>query len=732
MPGIPRKAVLSNRASYGTGDVLDGAFPLGPLMPYCPYCHRLGLMMAEAGVAFETYLIDSRDKPSWFLEAFPAGTTPAMQGSPGGVDSGEWVGGFDDILARAREQSPRFAQVAHDNGVFKTADIGELCTKLAMSQFAGALAGTERETGKGLLGGIMGMGGIETVEGESGTDTRKRLIATAMECFAKLEGMIASLDGGFVGGDKPSLADAYMATMIFWTHNALESGLSPVPQAPCTLADVGAPSARGYLERWVARPSWKECYKSTSMYSAPTIMAAVKMVVDMAPDVCDGGKTMYEVMARVRRMDALYLEQVDAFSPIFVPLANHEFVQPPGLPAPNVPRIAMLCSRASDGGEASTDGTSPMGPLMPFCSHCLRLCLILAEARVPFELVLIDQANKPRWFTDAYPPAMTPAMQGTPGGVAGGDWVGGFSALLDRATKQSPRVAAVATQRSALTFKEAKSLAERLTSALLGGRAVGSAEPEGRSFARECLERVGLQHEEQQTKSDDELRDVLATAAVATVAEIETYVRASDSFMAGDAPDAADAVMATVLLVAHNLVESGVASVRPSPCSLASLGGPSLLGYLQRWSRRDSWLASYRTRSLNNAAVIRPTVESLVRKAPDVCTAEEMRACMDRARAADHFYREAAEGEKSRLADESRRAMEAAPPPSPPVKENPPAPSLLPGPRPLRRSESGGGSDDGPPPAVLSSASQSKLARLSSSKSLKKKQKSKTNAVICI
>ena len=49
-------------------------------------------------------------------------------------------------------------------------------------------------------------------------------------------------------------------------------------------------------------------------------------------------------------------------------------------------------------------------------------------------------------------------------------------------------------------------------------------------------------------------------------------------FMAGDRPDSADALMGSVLYVVHNLLESGVAALPQAPCSLASLGGPSLLG----------------------------------------------------------------------------------------------------------------------------------------------------------
>ena len=54
------------------------------------------------------------------------------------------------------------------------------------------------------------------------------------------------------------------------------------------------------------------------------------------------------------------------------------------------------------------------------------------------------------------------------------------------------------------------------------------------------------------------LRGLFAASAAAAVAEVEAHVSASGGpFMAGGAPDAADALMATVLLLAHNLAGPG-------------------------------------------------------------------------------------------------------------------------------------------------------------------------------
>ena len=101
-PGKPFKCVLSARASYGgrntAGALVDGDAPLGPIMPFCPYCARLSLLLIESGVEFEVFLIDAGDKPDWFTEAFEKAETPCMMGTPGGLDNGEWMGESKDII----------------------------------------------------------------------------------------------------------------------------------------------------------------------------------------------------------------------------------------------------------------------------------------------------------------------------------------------------------------------------------------------------------------------------------------------------------------------------------------------------------------------------------------------------------------------------------------------------------------------------------------------------------
>ena len=667
VPGIPRKAVLSYRASYGSGDALDGSSQLGPIMPFCPYCHRLGLLLAESGIAFETYLIDMRDKPAWFLEQFPAGTTPAMQGTPGGLpDSDQWMGEFDEILARAKQQSEAFAKVANDHGPYKTEYIGTLGSRIAMSQIAAWYAESNLDSAKPILAMYMQFGFIPEVPDESAPAMRQRLINIAVDSFAELEGVIANLNSPFIGGEIPNQADAFLATMLYWSHNALECGLSPLPQAPCSLKEVGAPTALEYLQRWVRRPSWTECYKSGSLYSAASMMVACQMLANNASDVCDGGRLLYPVMARARMLDSSYCDGTGMTCKTdFGHRMTGEYDDddaddspgPHGLSVPGAPRIAMLSARASDGDPLDPiDGVSPEGPLAPSCTYCIRLCLILAEARVPFELILIDHYAKPQWFRNAYPPAKTPAMQGTPGGVDSGEWVGGFSDLLERAVGQSTQVARIARQRGPLSLKDAERLCEKLTSSLVGGRVLGSKHPAGKAYGRQCLEHAGVPPEEYMSKSDDELRLALCVRASEAVTQLEGHITAlKGPFIAGQIPDASDALVASVLLVAYNLLESGVASLPDGKDSFGSLGGPSLEGYLKAWASRPSWVASYHDTNIINATSIRPIVASLAAKAPDVCKPEDMFVCMQRARLADEYYQRAIAWEAKRTKTEARK-----------------------------------------------------------------------------
>ena len=140
------------------------------------------------------------------------------------------------------------------------------------------------------------------------------------------------------------------------------------------------------------------------------------------------------------------------------------------------------------------DGDALQGPIVPYCTYCVRLCLALAEARVPFELVMIDRNCKQSWFHDAFPAFITPAMQGSPGGnpLNPNEWVGDSRALLVAAAEQEAKVRELVDKPSVITLDRVEKLGETLKAALVGGRAVGSARSAGAAFALACLAKCGV------------------------------------------------------------------------------------------------------------------------------------------------------------------------------------------------------------------------------------------------
>ena len=316
--GKPFKAVLSARASYGgrntAGELVDGDAALGPIMPFCPYCARISLLLIESGVEFEVFLIDAGDKPDWFINAYDKAETPAMMGSPGGLDDGQWTGESKDIIARACEQNEKFKELCEREGPITVEQIEKYANAVAFGMILGYIAPTEEEAGKGLAMGLHKQAGLEPIEGETGAALRERCNAHFRAGLAEFEKMIGGLTTPFIGGDTPSKADVFAATTLFFSHNIAESGLcgdAVAMDKGASLADLGAPSVVPYLRRWMERPSWNTAYKTTCMYST-AVVACLAGWMMMAKDVFDDGRKLNLILDNLRRRDTDY-------NPDFVP-----------------------------------------------------------------------------------------------------------------------------------------------------------------------------------------------------------------------------------------------------------------------------------------------------------------------------------------------------------------------------------------------------------------------------
>jgi hypothetical protein len=108
----------------------------------------------------------------------------------------------------------------------------------------------------------------------------------------------------------------------------------------------------------------------------------------------------------------------------------------PSAPKPGRPYISCGSARASYGTANPLDGGAPRSALEPYCPYSTRLCLLLAEGGVEFEMVKIDLTAVQGWYSAAFKPGDAPAMWGTPGGKSVSEgWVGGSKAVSDEPSR---------------------------------------------------------------------------------------------------------------------------------------------------------------------------------------------------------------------------------------------------------------------------------------------------------
>ena len=686
VPGKPIKAVLSCRPSYGSGDFLDADSPMGPLMPLCPFCLRLGMWMREAGLEFETYLIDSKDKPEWFLQGHPAGTTPAILGTPGGTSQTEWAGETKDIIARLKEQSAAFRawsdKPAMDAEKFELDKVSALFEAMGFGCLGSLVADTTDPAAIALLGFL----GLKFEDDEPHAARKERVVKTFLDGVTEAEVLIASLDGKFIGGDEPCVVDLYALSMMYFMNSAVELGFCGAAQAPCSLADLGAPSLLPYIRLWMQRESFAYCYTHTNEISAAMVNNIIRMLADKAHDVTNGGEVYAKIMARARERDPVYDGVDHATDEAAPPAAEVDTAQEPdakadeaaekdaeedseseeeeeeplvkwpegkdpyvnGLlygrqaapptPVPGKPIKAVLSCRPSYGSGDFLDADSPMGPLMPLCPFCLRLGMWMREAGLEFETYLIDSKDKPEWFLQGHPAGTTPAILGTPGGTSQTEWAGETKDIIARLKEQSAAFRAwsdkPAMDAEKFELDKVSALFEAMGFGCLGSLVADTTDP----AAIALLGFLGLKFE------DDEPHAARKERVVKTfldgVTEAEVLIASLDGkFIGGDEPCVVDLYALSMMYFMNSAVELGFCGAAQAPCSLADLGAPSLLPYIRLWMQRESFAYCYTHTNEISAAMVNNIIRMLADKAHDVTNGGEVYAkIMARARERDPEY----------------------------------------------------------------------------------------------
>lgn len=78
------------KAAAGAPDILGD----------CPFCQRVLMTLEEKNVPYKTHLINTSDKPQWFLEVNPEGKVPVMK-----FDD-KWIADSDVIVGIIEEKYP--------------------------------------------------------------------------------------------------------------------------------------------------------------------------------------------------------------------------------------------------------------------------------------------------------------------------------------------------------------------------------------------------------------------------------------------------------------------------------------------------------------------------------------------------------------------------------------------------------------------------------------------------
>ena len=153
-------------------------------------------------------------------------------------------------LDRAKEQNPRVGAMAEQRGPASVEDVKRLGDRLKYALIGIRLIGTKTTRGKEFLSECLSTAGLDFTTPDD--LLRDMVVTAALEAVHEIDALITSTPGAFLGGDKPDIADVFLAPMLLYTHNLLESGIAALPQQPPWATQRRATEAGVRLHR--ARP----------------------------------------------------------------------------------------------------------------------------------------------------------------------------------------------------------------------------------------------------------------------------------------------------------------------------------------------------------------------------------------------------------------------------------------------------------------------------------------------
>jgi len=323
----PRLSCGCARASYGDVNGLDNTSQLSPLVPYCPYSSRLGLLLAEAGVTWELTRIDYVSGPTeWYKKAFPPADAPAMQGTPGGSteDCTKWIGGSNECRANAIAASARVAKASVSRATIAEQEITKLAESMIFGGLAPRMVGTKETRGGKILAFMLKKTlGTEEAErilsGESDEESIKQLCRDAMRdaivtTSKLLEQCEEKSHGGFLApGGTPDPSDFTLGGAVAVAKSLLESGLADIHGGTDGFQAFQAQAIDRYLDRWTERASWQKTYGpygSVNTCNAVIVRSFAAKIAGAASDVCLL-QSVRGACNRARHIDVVYRKWIN-------------------------------------------------------------------------------------------------------------------------------------------------------------------------------------------------------------------------------------------------------------------------------------------------------------------------------------------------------------------------------------------------------------------------------------
>ena len=564
-----------NRASYADQTV-DGGAPIAPIQVTCLFSAKVMFVLSEAGLPYRAHIIDMYDKPAWMKSVSPRLETPTTL-LPG--PSEEWTDSSAGVIKAMAERYAAVDELVNGRLPLNRSDDTLRMWAIWKEAVAPAV-------------GLYGDKALLLGSGDDIETCAQKIRASLLVYDRFLLG-----DAPFMCGDKPGMLDITFGPVLEFAMNVLESLIA---EKAGVILETTAPRVCAYRRRM--RPRFKGAYGGGgNAGGCAMVRYVVAKALKMHAMETERKMVLFRKMLEHTEKKGYRIADVATEPPLWNIcsgptqgcLRAFDVNSPEPVPEAERTEVLIVCggNRASY-GDSKVEGRAQT-PITATCLFSTRVCLIMAEAKVPFRTYVVDMFDKPDWLASVSPKLETPATL-----LPGPDdtWSDSSSNTIHALAERYPTVGEIVNRVPLNADADASSLwmswkAVCDTTGLLGGRAL-----------------VMSTKEEERASCVHVIKDAMLA--------YESFLVGDAPFMCGDAPGLLDFEMATVLHVSVSMLEAWI---------LEKLGvdldvlAPRVMAYRRRMSQRDCWRLGFGGGGSDGRAEL---VRYVVQKGPKIAKQE--------------------------------------------------------------------------------------------------------------